>query len=109
MNISRTFAIALVGLSLGLFATSANAGILRDSVKGVGKVAAFGVGKALGLDGIVQASAAARKQNEARTAMENDKSQFAWLGNKEYVACLQKDTARNCNLKIFGVEKITKR
>ena len=79
-TLSRTIAIALVGLSLGLSATSANAGILGDVVHGAGNVAARGVGKALGLDGIVQASAAARKQNEARAAAENDKSQFGYLG-----------------------------
>ena len=109
MNISRTIAIALVGLSIGFGATSANAGFLGDVVHGVGSVAARGAGKALGLDGIVQASAAARKQNEARAAIENDKSQYAYMGNKEYMACLQQDTSRNCNLKIFGVEKITRR
>ena len=35
MTISRTIAIALVGLSIGFTATSANAGILGDIVGGV--------------------------------------------------------------------------
>lgn len=106
MNISRTIAIALVGLSLSLSATSANAGFLGDVVHDVVR----GTSRASGLNnGMFEAAANARKQNQARIEAENDKSQFGWLGNKEYVACLKVDTARNCNLKTFGVEKITRR
>lgn len=37
MNISRAIAIAIVGLSMGLSASSANAGFLADAVSKVGK------------------------------------------------------------------------
>jgi len=109
MTLTRTIAIALVGLSIGLSATSANAGIFTDAVKGATKKVIL---KATGMEGFAAAAAAgavANKQRQAREAAEADKSQYGWLGNKEYVQCLQTDTSRNCNLKIFGVEKITKR
>jgi hypothetical protein len=110
MNISRTIAIALVGLSIGLTTTSANAGIFTDTVKGATKKVIL---KATGMEGFAAAAAAGaigNKQRIAREAAEKDKSQFGWLGNKEYVACLQSGaSSRTCNLRIFGVEKITKR
>ena len=110
MTIARTIAIALVGLSIGFSTTSsAHAGRFTDAVKGATKQVII---KAAGLESLqasIQAGAIANKQRQAREAAEQDKSQFGWLGNKEYVACLKVDTARNCNLKTFGVEKITRR
>ena len=109
MTLSRTIAIALVGLSIGLSATSANAGIFTDAVKGVTKKVIL---KATGTESLaasIQAGAIGNKQRQAREAAEADKSQFGWLGNKEYVACLKVKTSRECNLQTFGVEKITKR
>jgi hypothetical protein len=89
-SFSRTIAIALVGLTIGLSATSAHAGILGDVA---GKVA----GKVLGLDAIAAGAAAGRAQREQQRQQQQQQQQaqapartgqFDYLSNKPYMDCL---------------------
>ena len=80
MNISRTIAIALIGLSIGLSATSANAGFLGDVV---GKVA----NKVTG-----EVKQSAKPQNTGGLgSMGMDKSMGA------YLSCLNFNSKGNLN------------
>ncbi len=102
MNISRSIAIALVGLAIGFSATSANAGFFTDAGKKV-------ILKATGMEGFAASAAAgavANQQRQRREAAQADKSMYGWLKDKDYVACLQKHTNTQCNMKFYGVPSI---
>ncbi|MCK1386335.1 hypothetical protein [Bradyrhizobium sp. 21] len=68
MNISRTIAITLVGLSIGFGATSANAGFLSDVVRRVAEV---------------KQGTAPQQYAQVGTA-----SPYSWMSNKGYMDCL---------------------
>jgi hypothetical protein len=74
MNISRTIAIALVGLSIGLSATSANAGFFTDAVKSAIKDRA-------------QARSQPMQGQQAQQAQS--KSPYSWMDkiNPKYTQC----------------------
>ena len=93
------FAIAAV-ISASAVSAPAHAGILDDIVGAPGKV----IGKATGASAAGAAAAAGKLQREQAARRERVRgSQSAWMGEKEYVACLKKHTSRECNISYFGV------
>lgn len=93
------FAIAAV-ISASVIAAPAQAGFLGDIVSAPGKV----IGKVTGASAAGAAAAAGKLQREQAARRDRVRgSQYAWLGEKEYVACLKKHTSRECNISYFGV------
>ena len=87
-SFSRTLAVALVGITIGLGATSADAGILGDVA---GKVA----GKLLGGDALAAGAAAGQAQRQQQQQQQQQQAQapaktgqYDYLSNKPYLDCL---------------------
>lgn len=101
MKLSYLSAIAIaVVIGAGSAAAPAQAGIFGDILGAPIKVITKGTGI-----GAVGAAAAIRKQQQEQAARRDRVrgSQYAWLGEKEYVACLKVRTSRECNISYFGV------
>lgn len=101
MKLSYLSAIAIaVVIGAGSVAAPAHAGIFGDILGAPLKVIKKGTGV-----GAVEAAGAIRKQQQEQAARRDRVrgSQYAWLGEKEYVACLKVRTSRECNISYFGV------
>lgn len=92
-------AIAVV-IGAGSVAPPAHASIFGDILSAPVKVITKGTGV-----GAAGAAAAIRKQQQEQAARRDRVrgSQFGWLGEKDYVACLKVRSNRECNISYFGV------
>lgn len=108
MKFASLSAIAIaVVMGASSVAAPAKAGILGDIISAPVKV----VSKVTGLDKAAGAAAAAgaagklqREQAARRQRVQG--SQWAWLGEKEYVKCLKTHTNTQCNMSYFGVPSL---